>query len=61
MDLNGLRDEETELLGELWAQHPRYFVVPAESDFLHKAEQALTIIFEQLPACCRERMAARSS
>jgi predicted ATPase len=45
-------------IGELWAQHPHYFVVPAENDFLHKAEQALAIILEQLPACCRERIVA---
>lgn len=36
-----------------WADHPRRFEVAATVDFLSKARNALAIIRDLLPACCR--------
>ncbi len=39
-----------------WASHPRRFVVEATPDFLAKGRRALSILREELPACCREHV-----
>lgn len=41
-------------LVEVWANHPRRFVIETETDFLVKAERALAIIRDELPTPCRE-------
>lgn len=38
---------------EVWASHPRRFVVPAAANFLDKCANALDILRGELPACCR--------
>jgi predicted ATPase len=38
---------------EVWARHPRRFVVDAASDFLEKAKRVLAILRKELPECCR--------
>jgi hypothetical protein len=43
-------DEE---IADAWAGHPRRFLLDATPDFLTKASQALTILREEVPACCR--------
>lgn len=35
-----------------WAGHPRLHTVEATSDFLHKMEEAMAVLREELPACC---------
>ena len=37
-----------------WLNHPRHYVIAAESDFLAKAQRALAIIQAELPECCRD-------
>jgi predicted ATPase len=39
-----------------WEGHPRRHIIPATTDFLAKAEQAIAIIRGEVPACCRTRM-----
>ncbi|MBK6690528.1 MAG: ATP-binding protein [Deltaproteobacteria bacterium] len=39
-----------------WEGHPRRFVVEATPDFLAKGRRALSILREELPACCREHV-----
>ncbi len=36
-----------------WDDHPRRHVIQANSDFMAKAQQALAILQDELPACCR--------
>lgn len=36
-----------------WERHPRRFVVEAHDNFLGKAAQALTLLRDEVPACCR--------
>lgn len=38
---------------EAWAAHPRRFFVPSTVDFIEKARQALGLIHQELPECCR--------
>ncbi len=38
---------------ELWAAHPRRFVVDASRRFLDKAAQTLEILLDEVPECCR--------
>jgi predicted ATPase len=40
-------------IGALWAAHPGYVEVPAADDFLVKARQALELLRQQVPECCR--------
>lgn len=47
-----------ERIVEAWADHPHRFVVASTDDFLHKAHNALAIIRDQLPACCRVHVPA---
>jgi cytochrome c oxidase cbb3-type subunit I/II len=37
-----------------WAAHPRRFVVPPNPDFMQKCAEAMAILHEQLPECCRQ-------
>lgn len=38
---------------DAWTGHPRRYVVDSTTDFLHKAGQALAILLDEIPACCR--------
>lgn len=40
-------------IAQVWANHPRRYEIPATSDFFAKAERALAMIQNELPACCR--------
>lgn len=40
-----------------WAGHPRRFVVASTDDFLDKLHRAIALIRDELPACCRARLA----
>jgi predicted ATPase len=40
-------------IAQAWAHHPRRFEVEAAADFLSKAERALEIVRDLVPACCR--------
>ncbi|MBY0497544.1 MAG: ATP-binding protein [Cyanobacteria bacterium] len=37
-----------------WSQHPRRFVVESSADFLDKAAQALALLRNEVPECCRK-------
>ena len=39
---------------EVWAQHPRRFIVEPAPDFLAKTKRVLDILRLQLPECCRQ-------
>jgi predicted ATPase len=43
-------------IAQAWAAHPRRFMVQAADHFLDKAAQALAILREELPACCRQHV-----
>jgi predicted ATPase len=38
---------------QAWEGHPRRYMVDASSDFLTKANEALEILHDELPGCCR--------
>jgi hypothetical protein len=38
---------------EAWERHPRRFVVESSSDFLDKAAEALRILRDEMPDCCK--------
>lgn len=38
---------------EVWAPHPRRWVIEPDADFLAKAARAIAILRDQLPGCCR--------
>jgi predicted ATPase len=40
-----------------WDGHPRRFLVEATPDFVAKAERAVEIVREEIPACCRPSVA----
>lgn len=39
-----------------WESHPRRFVIEPAADFLTKAAQAIRILREEMPSCCRAHM-----
>jgi predicted ATPase len=43
-------------IADAWAQHPRRFVVASASNFLDKAAQALEILRDEMPECCRRHV-----
>jgi predicted ATPase len=45
-----------ERIAATWAGHPRLFNVPATADFLSKAAQALTLLRDLVPPCCRSQV-----
>jgi len=49
----GTPDGSANWEGEAWAGHPRVFQVPATDGFLRKAAQALGILWDLVPECCR--------
>ncbi len=56
---NSLRTETPEAalaidaaLLEIWARHPRRFVVPPASDFLEKATRTIESLRREMPGCC---------
>ena len=38
---------------EVWAQHPRRWLIEPDVDFLSKAARAIAVLRDQLPECCR--------
>jgi predicted ATPase len=42
-------------IAEAWARHPRRFEVTATPEFFDKVTQAVAIVRDELPACCRGR------
>jgi predicted ATPase len=47
-----------ERIAALWATHPRRHEIPAEHDFLTKAQHAIRVLREELPGCCQRHLAA---
>jgi predicted ATPase len=45
-----------ERIARAWDGHPRRVFVPAAPDFLTKAKQALRLLREELPECCRRHV-----
>jgi hypothetical protein len=43
-------------IAESWSTHPRRFFVDATPDFLTKAAQALGILRDLVPPCCRHHV-----
>lgn len=60
---NPLRTESVEEAAEIdarialqWSDHPRRFVVEPTEDFLHKAARAMSLLREEVPACCQHHV-----
>lgn len=45
-----------ERIARLWSGHPRVFDVQATPDFLSKAAEAMQILRNEVPACCRRNV-----
>ena len=43
-------------IAEAWSLHPRRFLVESASDFLDKAAQALTLLRNEMPECCKRHI-----
>jgi predicted ATPase len=43
-------------IAEEWAGHPRLFVLDPTEDFLQKAAQAMALLREEVPECCRHHV-----
>jgi predicted ATPase len=43
-------------IAEAWSGHPRIHVVDSAPNFLAKARQALAILRDELPECCRQHL-----
>lgn len=43
-------------IAEQWSGHPRRFFVEPTEDFLHKAAQALSLLRNEVPECCRHHV-----
>ena len=43
-------------IADAWALHPRRFVVASASDFLDKVAQALAILRNEMPECCKRHV-----
>ena len=41
---------------EVWQRHPRRFVVASTAEFLDKCSEALRILRDELPECCRDQV-----
>lgn len=41
-------------IAEVWSKHPHYHTIPSSENFLMKAQQAIRILSDNLPECCRE-------
>ena len=44
-----------ERIAELWRAHPHRFVIDARAEFLAKAAEAIAILRDEVPECCRPR------
>lgn len=60
---NPLRIESVEEAAEIdariatqWSDHPRRFVLEPTEDFLHKAARAMSLLREEVPACCQHHV-----
>jgi len=40
-------------IADAWKDHPRRFFVSSQKSFLGKAAEALRLLRDELPACCR--------
>jgi predicted ATPase len=45
-----------ERIAQAWADHPRRFFVDGTADFLVKADRAVALLRDLMPACCRSFM-----
>jgi predicted ATPase len=45
-----------ERIARAWASHPRRIEIQAEDDFLTKASNAIDLIKQEVPACCRAHL-----
>lgn len=45
-----------ERIAQAWAGHPRRFFVEGTVDFLEKADRAIALLRDLMPACCRSFM-----
>jgi predicted ATPase len=43
-------------IAKAWESHPRRMVIEAEDDFLTKASNAIELIKQEVPACCRAHL-----
>lgn len=43
-------------IASAWASHPRCYTVESSAQFLDKASQAITILRDEMPACCRRHI-----
>jgi predicted ATPase len=43
---------------DVWSGHPRRYVVPSTHDFLDKLALTLSVLYRELPACCRSDFGA---
>jgi predicted ATPase len=60
---NPLRTESAEAAAaidlrilEAWARHPRRFIIESATEFLDKAAEALRILRDEMPDCCRQHV-----
>lgn len=44
-----------ERIAQLWQGHPHVYEIEARGDFLAKAAEAVKVLREQVPSCCRPR------
>ena len=45
-----------ERIAQLWAQHPRRFIVEASKNFLDKVSRVVAILRSEMPECCRHHV-----
>jgi len=43
-------------IAQVWAGHPRRFVIESSASFLEKAAQALDVLRSEMPPCCRRHV-----
>jgi predicted ATPase len=43
-------------IARAWEKHPHRIVIQAEEDFLNKAANAIEVIKQEVPACCRSHL-----
>ena len=48
-------------IAAVWSAHPRRFVIDHRRDFFEKASEAMRIIREEVPVCCRRLRCAPGS
>lgn len=43
------------IIEKIWKNHPHYFPIESQTDFLKKAHQAIEILTAYLPNCCKKK------